>query len=114
MHLELQPPHEVTTPHCLVLLVLMILSRLQGYQGKFQGLQAGPVNEVYVLMNKAGTQVHLVPGGASIQRIITADRNGRFTDVALGFDDAASYNDFNSNGPKFGVPQARRDHGDSR
>lgn len=66
------------------------------------GLQGGPINEVYVLMNKKGTQVHLVPGGASIQRVITADRNGRFTDVALGFDDAASYNDYNINGPKFG------------
>eukprot|EP00884_Botryococcus_braunii_P013505 jgi/Botrbrau1/22155/Bobra.0206s0078.1 len=63
---------------------------------------AAPINDIYVLMNKKGTQVHLVPGGASIQRVITADRNGLFTDIALGFDDAASYNDYKINNPKFG------------
>ena len=54
-----------------------------------------------VLRNKAGIEVHLLQTGASIQRLLLPDRDGKLADVVLGFDEEARYSDGTS--PYFGA-----------
>ena len=44
-----------------------------------------------VLKNAKRVEVHIVPVGASIQRIMVPDKNGFIADVVLGFDSADEY-----------------------
>ena len=45
----------------------------------------------HILQNQNGTTVSILPLGGIIQGIVTADRNGEFADVVLGFDAEAGY-----------------------
>lgn len=45
----------------------------------------------FVLSNKNGMRAKLIAYGARLTEMHVPDRQGRFTDVALGFDDLASY-----------------------
>ena len=45
----------------------------------------------HILQNANGTTVSILPLGGIIQGIVTADRNGEFADVVLGFDTEAGY-----------------------
>ncbi len=45
----------------------------------------------YTIRNARGTSMHVIAYGAIITSLRTADRNGRFADVVLGFDDLAAY-----------------------
>ena len=49
-----------------------------------------PVTE-YTLTNAAGASVSVLDLGGTITKILMPDRNGHISDVALGYDDAASY-----------------------
>ena len=44
-----------------------------------------------VLKNTKRVEVHIIPVGASIQRIMVPDKNGYIADVVLGFDSADEY-----------------------
>ena len=45
----------------------------------------------YTIRNATGTSLRVITYGAIITELRTADRNGRFDDVVLGFDDLAGY-----------------------
>ena len=44
-----------------------------------------------VLKNAKRVEVHIIPVGASIQRVMVPDKNGFIADVVLGFDSADEY-----------------------
>lgn len=45
----------------------------------------------YTIRNARGTSLHVITYGAIITALRTADRNGHFDDIVLGFDDLAGY-----------------------
>jgi aldose 1-epimerase len=45
----------------------------------------------FVLRAASGVEVHLLAWGATVQRLLAPDREGRAGDVVLGFDDPARY-----------------------
>jgi galactose mutarotase-like enzyme len=45
----------------------------------------------HVLVNSKGTEVHISPVGAVIERINIPDRTGKHTDIVLGFDKKTPY-----------------------
>jgi len=47
--------------------------------------------ELYTIRNTKGTEVSICTFGGYVQAIRTLDKNGRFVDVALGYDDIAAY-----------------------
>lgn len=47
--------------------------------------------KIYTLKNSKGTQVKIIDYGAIITEIHTADRNGKFDDIVIGFDNIADY-----------------------
>ena len=60
------------------------------------GPAPGPVSPQHylgpiVLQNAEGMQVHILPTGATIQRLIVPNQQGVAEDVVLGFDDATQY-----------------------
>src|SRR5258707_132690 len=57
------------------------------------GFADGKAVDLYVLTNSYGTVVKIMTYGAAITTLETADRNGQFGDIVLGFDDLASYLD---------------------
>jgi len=50
----------------------------------------GPVT-IYTLANEHGLSVRVMDFGATIVSVVTPDNNGRFADIALGFDDPQTY-----------------------
>lgn len=50
----------------------------------------GAVSEI-ILENAAGMRVHLLSYGATVRRILVPDASGKLTDVALGYETAAEY-----------------------
>ena len=57
--------------------------------------------EVYTLTNAAGVQVKAMSYGGIITSWRVPDRQGRFADIVLGYDDPASY--LKNNSPYFGA-----------
>jgi aldose 1-epimerase len=57
----------------------------------FGTLPNGREVELFLLTNDSGMRVEITPFGGIVTSITTADRNGRFDDVVLGFDDLSSY-----------------------
>ncbi|EIE18881.1 aldose 1-epimerase [Coccomyxa subellipsoidea C-169] len=53
-----------------------------------------------VLRNRNGVQAEILPVGAIIHRLLVPDANGKADDIVLGFDDAKTYERYNS--PYFG------------
>ncbi|MFA6849946.1 MAG: aldose epimerase family protein, partial [Selenomonadaceae bacterium] len=51
----------------------------------------GAAVDLYTIRNTKGTEVRICTFGGHVQAIRTIDKNGRFIDVALGYDDIASY-----------------------
>ena len=47
--------------------------------------------QLYTLKNKAGTTVKITNYGATVTSIITADRDGKLADIALGYNDVSGY-----------------------
>jgi aldose 1-epimerase len=67
-------------------------------------LEAGctpPPKDVIVLKNTPGMEVRVVPYGGIITSIRVPDREGRFDDVVLGYDNADAY--VRNNGPHMGA-----------
>lgn len=44
-----------------------------------------------VLKNANGVEAHVLPTGACVQRLLVPDRDGKVTDVMLGFEDVEQY-----------------------
>lgn len=57
----------------------------------FGFLKSGKEAKLYTLTNASGISVSITDYGAAIVSIKTADRNGEFADVVLGFDCAGDY-----------------------
>jgi len=47
--------------------------------------------KLYTLQNKAGMTVKITNYGATVSSIVTADRAGKFADIALGYNDVSDY-----------------------
>jgi len=56
----------------------------------FGACDQGPVT-IYTLTNEHGLRVRAMDFGATIVSVMTPDKNGRFADIALGFDDPQTY-----------------------
>ena len=54
------------------------------------GLETGPIRRI-TLRNEAGMEVELIELGATVTRVVVPDRDGRPTDVVLGFDTVGEY-----------------------
>ena len=50
----------------------------------------GPVT-IYTLSNKNGLQIRAMDFGATIVSVVTPDKNGKFEDISLGFDNPQTY-----------------------
>ncbi len=59
-------------------------------QKSFGACPQGPVT-LYTLTNSHGLQVNLSNFGATVVGVVTPDRNGKFDDIVLGFDDVSTY-----------------------
>src|SRR5262245_62432585 len=57
--------------------------------------------EMITLKNAPGMEVHVISYGGIVTSIRVPDRNGRFDDVVLGYDNAESYK--RNNGPYMGA-----------
>jgi len=60
-------------------------------RSSFGKTKSGKEVELYTLKNDAGLTVCLSTRGATITQIHAPDRNGKFADIVLGFDDVAGY-----------------------
>lgn len=58
--------------------------------GVVQAMTTDP-NEVISLRNSRGVQADIIPIGATIQRLLVPDINGKAEDIVLGYDDPQSY-----------------------
>ncbi len=54
------------------------------------GLEMGPIRRI-TLRNASGMEVEMIELGATVTRVVVPDRDGRPTDVVLGFDTVAEY-----------------------
>ena len=59
----------------------------------FQTEIDGKQNDLYILKNANGVEVTMINYGARIVSIATPDKNGKFADIVLGFDNIQSYLD---------------------
>ncbi len=59
----------------------------------FQKEIDGKQNDLYVLKNANGVEITMMNFGARIVSISTPDKNGKFADIVLGFDNIQSYLD---------------------
>ncbi len=71
------------------------MATLERYQqGTFGEIENDTEVKLHTLTNANGMSVSLMDLGASIVRIVTADREGQFADVTFGFDNAQGYLDY--------------------
>ncbi|MBB2183879.1 galactose mutarotase [Lachnospiraceae bacterium MD1] len=68
-------------------------------QKSFGKTSKGEEATLFTITNSNGMKVSLTNYGANVVSIIVPDKNGNFTDVALGFENIAGYEE---NGPGFG------------
>ncbi|MHC8947752.1 aldose epimerase family protein [Sphingobacterium hungaricum] len=61
----------------------------------------GKAANLYTIKNSSGAEVHLTNFGARIVGLLVPDKDGKLTDVVLGFNKASSYN--NPEEPYFGT-----------
>jgi len=57
----------------------------------FEQLIDGKQTHYYILKNKNGTQASFTDYGAHLVSLLVKDKNGKLTDVVIGFDDIAGY-----------------------
>jgi aldose 1-epimerase len=72
----------------------MMISRKRGYgiaKKQFGTLPDGRDVELYVLTNHNGMRASITTFGGIVTSLTAPDRNGRFADVVLGFDDLDGY-----------------------
>ena len=85
-----------------LLIVMMIASTLVLGQAKnndkqgitkaeFGKLSDGRIVDIYTLKNKKGAEAKIINYGATIVSLKMPDRNGKYADVVLGYDDLNSY-----------------------
>lgn len=60
-------------------------------KGEFGSLPDGRTVQVYTLINKNGLKARLINYGATLIELTAPDREGRFADIVLGFDDLEGY-----------------------
>jgi len=60
-------------------------------EAPFGKTPAGEAVTAYTLTNAAGTKVKILTYGGIVAEFHAADRNGKFADIVLGFDDLAGY-----------------------
>jgi len=53
--------------------------------------ESKPASDAVVLTNENGMEVHILPTGASLQRLYVPDANGELVDVLLGYDEEEVY-----------------------
>ncbi|OLC77169.1 MAG: hypothetical protein AUH72_17955 [Acidobacteria bacterium 13_1_40CM_4_65_8] len=73
---------------CAVILVALVTTVNRSPFGR---MPEGTAVELLTLRNDHGIEIKVITYGASITSVKTPDRNGRFADIVLGFDDLDSY-----------------------
>lgn len=68
----------------------------------FGKMPTGEEVDLIILENQNGTQVHLMPYGARLVKILTKDRDGNLGDVILGYKTLEEYLSFNFQGTVVG------------
>ncbi len=64
---------------------------MQLYVRDFGALSTGEMAHLYTLVNDSGMSVSITDFGGTIVSLLAPDRNGRLTDVVLGYDSLADY-----------------------
>lgn len=59
----------------------------------FGRLPGGEAVDAFTLRNATGVEIRVTPYGGAIVSVRTPDRDGRFADIVLGYDDLAGYRD---------------------
>ena len=65
------------------------------------GRAGGKDVEIFILKNRNGMSVRIMTYGATVTNLVTPDRDGRFDDIVLGFDNLEGY--LNPANPYFGA-----------
>jgi len=60
-------------------------------KGVFGTLSKNRAVEFFILKNKTGAEAKLISFGATLASLKMPDKNGKFTDIVLGYDDLAGY-----------------------
>jgi aldose 1-epimerase len=85
---------ELTPVKIILALLVLLPASLFGAPGvtskPFGTCPEGPV-ELHTLTNANGLSVSIMDYGATVVSVVTPDRFGRMTDIALGFDSPAAY-----------------------
>ena len=69
-------------------------------QAPFGGIPDGPPVTIYTLRNDKGMEVRILTYGGIVQSLKVPDKNGKFDDVVLGYDNLGGYL---TNSPYFGA-----------
>ncbi|KAL4421637.1 hypothetical protein ABPG75_010928 [Micractinium tetrahymenae] len=70
----------------MALFRILVASALMAIAARATVAASGPLPEPVVLRNSDGMEVHILPVGASLQRLLVPDAAGQLADVLLGFD----------------------------
>lgn len=84
---------------CLVGCAKMSESKSNITQADFGKMPDGTTVEIYTLRNAGGMEARICTYGGIVVSLMTPDRNGKFGDVVLGYDNLESYR---TNNPYFG------------
>lgn len=77
----------------------------------FGVMKNGETDYLYTLKNSKGMTVEIHTFGAGLRKIVVPDRNGKFDDVLLGYDNPDSYNGCNDYSGLVVGPVTNRIHG---
>ncbi|WP_434676974.1 galactose mutarotase [Pseudomonas sp. R1-18] len=66
---------------------------LSSERSSFGTLPDGTAVEKYTLRNSHGVQASIITYGATLQSLLTPDKQGKVADIVLGFDDVKGYQD---------------------
>ena len=76
-----------------------IIREIFGHDSKGENIYS------YTITNESGMTIRVIELGAALQSVETADRNGKYADVVLGYDNVKQYE--TGNGENFGVVVGR-------
>ncbi|MEI8290108.1 MAG: aldose epimerase family protein [Verrucomicrobiota bacterium] len=79
------------TTICFVGCVTMSHPKSSISKANFGKLPDGKLVDIYTLRNSKGTEARIITYGGIVQSLKLADRNGKFDDIVLGYDDLAGY-----------------------
>jgi aldose 1-epimerase len=72
-------------------IVMKTEAKLSIKKGSFGKTESGKTVEIYTLKNSKGAEAQIITYGGTIVSLKMPDRNGKFSDIVLGYDSIADY-----------------------